>query len=58
MGRPSVGIGSGLQIIFSLGFTLFNLNLVTTLCRKTSISMRANSFPAHILGPAPNGTNV
>ena len=58
MGKPSTRIGDSLQVIFSSEIAFSHLNLVTTLCIKTSISNRAYSLPGQILGPPPNGTNV
>lgn len=46
------------RTIFSLGSTMSNWYFKTTWCKNTSISMRANSFPMHVLGPPPNGTYV
>lgn len=43
-------------MIFSLGICKVHLNLLMILCRKTSISTRAYSFPKHIRGPPPKGT--
>lgn len=43
-------------MIFSSGTCKFHLKFLITLCRKTSISTRAYSFPKHIRGPPPNGT--
>ncbi|KAK7825990.1 hypothetical protein CFP56_032519 [Quercus suber] len=45
-------------MIFSSGSNFSQLNLFTTLCMKTRISNRAYSFPGHILGPPPNGTET
>ncbi|KAK6944635.1 hypothetical protein RJ641_025737 [Dillenia turbinata] len=58
MGRPLAGMGIGSTTIFSSGSNFSHLYLFTTLCMNTSISNRAYSFPGHILGPPPNGTNV
>lgn len=57
-GNPCVGLGRGSLTIFSRGIILSHLKLVTTLCMKTSITSLAYSFPGHIRGPPPKGTNV
>ncbi|KAK2993517.1 hypothetical protein RJ640_025527 [Escallonia rubra] len=51
-------MGMGLTTIFSSGISFSHLNLLTRWCMNTSISSRAYSFPGHILGPPPKGTNV
>lgn len=58
MGSPFCGLGIMSPIIFSLGSTTSHLNLLTTLWTNVSIARRAYSFPGHIRGPPPNGTNV
>ena len=57
-GRPFTGMANEVYMIFSFGITFSHLNLFTRLCRNTRISNRAYSFPAHIKGPPPKGTNV
>eukprot|EP01018_Ginkgo_biloba_P037900 Gb_10763 [translate_table: standard] len=58
MGSPFTGAGMGSTLIFSSLSTNSHLKLFAMLCRNTSISIRANSFPGHILWPPPKGTNV
>lgn len=58
IGSPLASLGIGLTMIFSFGITFFHLNFLTRWCMNTSISKRAYSFPGHIWGPPPNGTNV
>jgi len=57
-GRPFTGMAKEVYIIFSFGITFSHLTLFIRLCINTRISNRAYSFPAHIKGPPPKGTNV
>jgi len=58
IGSPFSGLGIISPTIFSSGNTTSHLYLLTTLWTKVRIASRAYSFPGHILGPAPKGTNV